>query len=134
MPSNEQLKALDDFYPNGGPTGDIGKNVTMLCSVGWDWIPPVRDRNMGIWLPVYLRTSGGITIADPKLVTYLPKLPDTTSAKISLNLKLHNHSQNDDNGKLSITITPETFKGKPLQFSQKYHYSKELIGRCGSEW
>jgi hypothetical protein len=118
LPSTEQLKALGDFYPNGGPTGDIGKNVTMLCSVGWDWIPPVRDRNMGIWLPVYLRTSGGITIADPKLVTALPKLPDTTSAKISLNLKLQNHSQSDENGKLSVTITPETFKGKPLQFSK----------------
>jgi len=115
LPSTEQLKALGDFYPNGGPTGDIGKNVTMLCSVGWDWIPPVRDRNIGIWLPVYLRTSGGITIADPKLVT---DLPDTTSAKISLNLKLLNHSESDDKGKLSVTITPENFKGKPLQFSK----------------
>ena len=58
LPATEQLKALGDFFENGGPTGDIGKNVTMLCSIGWDWIPPVRDRNMGIWLPVYLRTSG----------------------------------------------------------------------------
>jgi hypothetical protein len=124
LPSTEQLKALGDFYPNGGPTGDIGKNVTMLCSVGWDWIPPVRDRNIGIWLPVYLRTSGGITIADPKLVTDLPKLPDTTSAKISLKLKLQNHSQADDNGKLNVTITPETFKGKPLQFSKSFTVPK----------
>jgi hypothetical protein len=52
-PSKEQLKALGPFYENGGPTGDIGKNVTMLCSAGWDWIPPVRDRNMGIWQPVF---------------------------------------------------------------------------------
>ena len=59
LPSTEQLKALGDFFANGGPTGDIGKNVTMLCSVGWDWMPPVRDRNIGLWLPVYLRTSGG---------------------------------------------------------------------------
>ena len=61
----------------------------MLCSVGWDWVPPVRDRNMGIWLPVYLRTSGGITITDPKIVTTLPKSPDTTLAAISLNFKLY---------------------------------------------
>jgi hypothetical protein len=117
-PSNEQLKALDDFYPNGGPTGDIGKNVTMLCSVGWDWIPPVRDRNMGIWLPVYLRTSGGVTISDPKLVTSIPNLPDTTTARLSLNLKLQNHNQSDENGKLTVTITPETFKGKAVQFTR----------------
>jgi hypothetical protein len=118
LPAMEQLKALGDFFENGGPTGDIGKNVTMLCSVGWDWIPPVRDRNMGIWLPVYLRTSGGITISDPKIVTSLPKLPDTTLATISLNLKLQNHYQVNENGKLNVTISPENFKGTILQFSK----------------
>jgi exo-1,4-beta-D-glucosaminidase len=34
LPAKEQLKAFDDFFENGGPTGDIGKNVTMVCSVG----------------------------------------------------------------------------------------------------
>src|SRR5271170_2656775 len=92
MPSKEQLQALGPFYENGGPTGDIGKNVTMLCSAGWDWIPPVRDRNMGIWQPVYLRTTGAVTIVHPKLVTELPNLPDTSTAKLSLNLTLSNHS------------------------------------------
>ena len=118
LPATEQLKALGDFFENGGPTGDIGKNVTMLCSVGWDWIPPVRDRNMGIWLPVYLRTSGATTIADPKLVTSLPMLPDTSLAKLSLSLNLLNHNQNEGNGKLSVTISPENFNGKSVQFSK----------------
>jgi hypothetical protein len=124
LPSTEQLKALGDFYPNGGPTGDIGKNVTMLCSVGWDWIPPVRDRNMGIWLPVYLRTTGGVTISHPKLVTGLPNLPDTSLAKLSLNLNLANHNQTDDNGKLTVTITPYNFKGKPFSFSKNVTITK----------
>jgi beta-galactosidase/beta-glucuronidase len=118
LPDTEQLEALGDFYFNGGPTGDIGKNVTMLCSVGWDWMPPVRDRNMGIWLPVYLRTSGAVTISEPKLVTLLPNLPDTSQAKISLKLKLLNHSQSGDNGSLNVTITPENFKGSALKFSK----------------
>jgi beta-galactosidase/beta-glucuronidase len=118
LPAQEQLNALGDFYENGGPTGDIGKNVTMLCSIGWDWMPPVRDRNMGIWLPVYLRTSGGVTIANPKLVTGLPNLPDTSLAKLSLNLKLLNHSQSDEKGKLTITITAENFTGIPFQFTK----------------
>jgi len=124
LPDTEQLTALGDFFLNGGPTGDIGKNVTMLCSVGWDWVPPVRDRNMGIWLPVYLRTSGGVTIANPKLVTMLPNLPDTTLAKISLNLKMLNHSQEDESGEVTVTITPETFKGKTLQFSKNVSIMK----------
>ena len=130
LPDTEQLKAFGDFFMNGGPTGDIGKNVTMLCSVGWDWMPPVRDRNMGIWLPVYLRTSGGVTIANPKLVTMLPNLPDTTLAKISLNLKMVNHSQEDESGEVTVTITPETFTGKTLQFSKNVSIrknSREII-------
>jgi hypothetical protein len=117
-PATEQLKALGDFFENGGPTGDIGKNVTMLCSVGWDWIPPVRDRNMGIWLPVYLRTSGGVAITDPKIVTTLPNLPDTTTASISFSLKLKNHLKTDEKGKLTVSISPENFKGKIIQFSK----------------
>jgi Exo-beta-D-glucosaminidase Ig-fold domain/Glycosyl hydrolases family 2/Glycosyl hydrolases family 2, sugar binding domain/Glycosyl hydrolases family 2, TIM barrel domain len=124
LPSTEQLKALGDFFQNGGPTGDIGKNVTMLCSIGWDWIPPVRDRNMGIWLPVYLRTTGGVTIADPKLVTTLPNLPDTSLAKLALNFKLQNHNQSDEVGKLTITISPENFKGKSVLFSKNVSISK----------
>jgi exo-1,4-beta-D-glucosaminidase len=118
LPDSEQLTALGDFYLNGGPTGDIGKNVTMLCSIGWDWMPPVRDRNIGIWLPVYLRTSGGITISDPKIVTDLPDLPDTSVAKISLNFSLINHSRSDEKGKLTVTISPENFQGKPVQFTK----------------
>jgi len=129
LPDTEQLTALGDFYLNGGPTGDIGKNVTMLCSVGWDWMPPVRDRNMGIWLPVYLRTSGGVTIASPRLVTDLPNLPDTSLAKISLNLTLINHSAAEETGKLTVTMTPENFKGSPVSFTKDVNIggSKETV-------
>lgn len=117
-PAKEQLQALGPFYENGGPTGDIGKNVTMLCSVGWDWMPPVRDRNMGIWQPVYLRTTGAVTISRPKLVTDLPKLPDTSLAKLSLNLTLTNSTPESKNGKLTVTIKPENFSGQPIQFTK----------------
>jgi beta-galactosidase/beta-glucuronidase len=119
LPDTEQLKAMGDFFKNGGTTGDIGKNVTMLCSVGWDWIPPVRDRNIGIWQPVYLRTSGHVTIEQPKLVAELPLSPDTSVAKLSIKLKLKNYSSSAETGKLTIIIAPETFKGNPVQFSKE---------------
>ena len=118
LPSTEQLEALGDFYPNGGPTGDIGKNVTMLCSVGWDWVPPVRDRNMGIWLPVYLRTSGGVTIGNPKISTELGGEQDTSAARLSLSLTLFNHTGTNETGKLTVKITPENFNGQSIQFTK----------------
>jgi hypothetical protein len=120
LPAAEQLKALDDFYANGGPTGDIGKNVTMLCSVGWDWIPPVRDRNMGIWQPVYLRSTGSVTISRPQVITDLPNLPDTSIANVSLRFLVTNHNQMSTSGKITIMIKPENFSGETLQFTQDY--------------
>jgi exo-1,4-beta-D-glucosaminidase len=73
---------------------------------------------MGFWAPVFLRTSGGVTISEPKLVTLLPKLPDTTEAKISLSFKLLNHNASDENGKLTVIISPENFKGAAYRFSK----------------
>jgi exo-1,4-beta-D-glucosaminidase len=118
-PATPQLKALEDFYENGGPTGDIGKNVTMLSSVGWDWIPEVRDRNIGIWQPVYLRTTGPVVISRPHLVTELPNLPDTGLARLSLDLTLTNHDAQQKQGALQVTISPENFSGPTISFSKK---------------
>lgn len=119
LPATPQLKALGDFFANGGPTGDIGKNVTMLCSVGWDWMPAVRDRNMGIWQPVYLRTSGAVVIQNPQIKTDLSNLSDTNLANLSLDLSLKNYSDNVENGNLKVTISPENFTGKAFSFDKK---------------
>jgi len=127
LPAQEQLKAFGDFFENGGPTGDIGKNVTMVCSVGWDWVPPTRDRNMGIWQPVFLRTSGDVTIVQPQIITDLPNLPDTAVAKLSLNLNLSNSGSTSSKGVLNVSITPENFTGTPVLFS------KEVAIAAGSQ-
>jgi hypothetical protein len=118
LPSHPQLEALGDFFDNGGPTGDIGKNVTMLSSVGWDWIPEVHDRNMGIWQPVYLRTTGQVTITKPRIITDLPDLPDTSLAKLSLDLQLNNNDTRARHGALQVTISPETLAGEPISFTK----------------
>jgi len=118
-PATPQLKALEDFYENGGPTGDIGKNVTMLSSVGWDWIPEVRDRNIGIWQPVILRTTGSVVINRPHIITALPNLPDTSVARLALELSLTNNDSRPRQGSVQVTITPENFTGAAISFTQR---------------
>ncbi len=110
LPDAPQLRALGSFGLNGGPTGDIGKNVTMLCSIGWDWIPEVHDRNMGIWQPVYLRTTGPVVIALPHVVT---TFTDTSRARLSLDMFVHNYGAAAQ-GSLRMTISPETFTGTSI--------------------
>ncbi|HKJ47364.1 MAG TPA: beta galactosidase jelly roll domain-containing protein [Balneolales bacterium] len=118
LPAPPQLKALGPFYANGGPRGDIGKNVTMLCSVGWDWVPAARGREMGIWQPVYLSTSGSVTVDAPHIVSDLPKLPDTTKAALTLGMTLVNHSDKSQKGRLQVTIQPDNFKGASIHFTR----------------
>lgn len=76
---------------NGGELG--ADNPTFHASVGWDWLPSIRGRNIGIWNDVYLSASGDVTIEDPYISSSLP-LPDTTSAELKIEVTLSNH--NDD--------------------------------------
>jgi hypothetical protein len=54
---------------NGGILG--ADNPTFHPSIGWDWIPTVRGRNIGIWDNVYLRAEGEVTVDDGFVTTRL---------------------------------------------------------------
>jgi hypothetical protein len=72
---------------NGGALG--ADNPTYHASIGWDWIPPVRGRNTGIWAGVYLDSTGPVAIESPLVSTTLP-LPDTSRADVSIEATLRN--------------------------------------------
>ncbi|MGN6621015.1 MAG: glycosyl hydrolase 2 galactose-binding domain-containing protein, partial [Sphingomonas sp.] len=56
--------------PNGGQLAIDGP--TFVATEGWDWIPGIRDRDTGLWLPVELQAHGTVKIGDPHVVTDLP--------------------------------------------------------------
>ncbi len=64
---------------------------TFFCSEGWDWIPGVRDRNIGIWQDVRLVATGGVSIGDTQVITDLP-LPDVSYADLTVQTTLKNSS------------------------------------------
>jgi len=80
---------------NGGILG--ADNATYHASIGWDWIPTIRGRNMGIWNDVRLTHTGLVTLQDPFVRSELP-LPDTTSAKVFVEVEVKNHANHDVNG------------------------------------
>ena len=82
---------------NGGIVG--ADNPTMHATVGWDWIPTVRGRDIGIWDDVYITYKGAVSIADPFVRTVLP-LPDTTSADVYAEVTLVNRSAQSVEGSL----------------------------------
>jgi exo-1,4-beta-D-glucosaminidase len=103
LPADPQLKVFGPFGPNGGPTCDIGKNVTMQSSVGWDWIPAVRDRNMGVWQDVFLSFTGPVDLRFPHVVTDLP-LPATRPAALTVSAELWNTSREPVTGTLEMGV------------------------------
>ena len=82
---------------NGGIVG--ADNPTMHATIGWDWIPTVRGRDIGIWDDVYLLFKGAVSIADPFVRTVLP-LPDTTSADVLAEVTLVNNAPRAVSGSL----------------------------------
>ncbi len=88
-PGSAKQKTLESAGLNGGALG--ADNPTYHASIGWDWIPTVRGRNIGIWDNVYLDTSGAVTIEDPLVRTTLP-LPDTSRADVRVEVSLVNHN------------------------------------------
>lgn len=83
---------------NGGILG--ADNPTFHASIGWDWIPSVHGRNMGIWNDVYFTTAGDVTIEDPFVYSKL-NLPDTTEAAVTVGAVLRNRSDRP----VSVTLS-----------------------------
>jgi len=87
--------------PNGGMLCLDGP--TFVATEGWDWIPAIRDRDMGIWQNVTLTATGRVKISDSQVITKLP-LPDTSSAKVYINVLLKNYSNQTIQGKLTASF------------------------------
>ena len=97
----DKARVQTAYWPNvsGGTIG--ADNPTMHATAGWDWMPTVRGRNIGIYDKVYLRGTGEVTVDDPFVQTKLP-LPDTTRAVILASATLKNHSSEPVEGILKV--------------------------------
>jgi hypothetical protein len=86
---------------NGGDSALDGP--TFLSTIGWDWLPTIRDRDTGIWQKVTLSASGPVVVKDPLVTTDLP-LPRTDSADVAVSATLENVSGKEVRGVLKGTI------------------------------
>src|SRR3984957_7465260 len=70
---------------NGGDTAIDGP--PFLSTIGWDWLPAIRDRDTGIWLPVTLDATGPVLVKDPYITTDLADSRASADIKIAATLK-----------------------------------------------
>jgi hypothetical protein len=105
---------------NGGITAIDGP--TFLSTIGWDWIPAIRDRDTGIWQKVVLSATGPVVVKDPLVTTDLP-LPSTDSTDVAIQATVENVSDKPVTGVLSGSIEEITFE-KQVQLEA---HSKQVV-------
>jgi len=98
---------------NGGITASDGP--TFLCTIGWDWIPGIRDRNTGIWQKVFLTSTGPVLIKSPLVTTDLP-LPKLNSSDITVQATVANITDRPQKGVLKGTFGNVTFQ-QPVELA-----------------
>jgi mannosylglycoprotein endo-beta-mannosidase len=94
---------------NGGETALDGP--TFLSTIGWDWLPAVRDRDTGIWLPVTLSATGPVVVKDPAVISSVDLAAH--NADLSIAATLINSSPKPVTGIVTGTITGQ---GTPIVF------------------
>jgi mannosylglycoprotein endo-beta-mannosidase len=105
---------------NGGVTATDGP--TFLSTIGWDWMPAIRDRDTGIWLPVTLSSSGPLVLRNPYITSQLSANFD--SADLSVSTELENKSTQAIAGDLVGAITGD---GREVEFR------KHVIVEAGAD-
>jgi hypothetical protein len=107
VPHEHTLRA--GIGPNGGISAIDGP--TFLSTIGWDWIPAIRDRDTGIWQQVFLSATGRVLVKDPQVTTDLP-LPSTDSADVTVRATVENVSGKAETGQLEGSIGNISFSRK----------------------
>ncbi|HEU5457891.1 MAG TPA: glycoside hydrolase family 2 TIM barrel-domain containing protein [Terracidiphilus sp.] len=108
VPHEHTLRA--GIGPNGGITAIDGP--TFLSTIGWDWLPAIRDRDSGIWRKVFLSASGPVLVKNPLVTTDLP-LPRTDSTDIAVETTVEN-------------VTDKAVKGVLSGQIENIHFHKEI--------
>ena len=86
IPQEASIKAGNGW--NGGTLCYDGP--TFIATEGWDWLPGIRDRDIGIWQDVRIIATEGIQLIDPQVISDLP-LPDTTNASLTIETEICNN-------------------------------------------
>jgi len=125
-PDPEPITPLSDPGTNMAD-GMIALDYTRWDVLGWDWIPAVRDRDMGLVEDIYLTATDEIELNNLYVTSNLP-LPDTTTADLTISADLVNHSGTQKSVNVNVSIRID---GEEITFNQAFtveaNQTKELL-------
>ncbi len=100
-PGTRHIYTTTYVTPLGGDTEADGPSF--FCTVGWDWLPTIPDRDSGIWQGVTVSESGPVVIQNPYVTSQLP-LPATDSADLTIQATISNVTSTAQTGVLAGNI------------------------------
>lgn len=94
LPGKENVVAVETFAPT---EKDLGINWV-------DWNPCPPDKDMGLWGPVDLITSGPVALRSPLVTTHFPNPSNTDQADLTVYAELHNSANRALHGEVTGTV------------------------------
>lgn len=113
-------------FQNGG-NGEIGKNVTQLMTVGWDFtfLDGIRDRNTGIWKDISIFTTDRTILRHPFVKSELNK-PDYNISKQTISVEVAYPNYLQQNRRQKIKVIGEII-GENIRFEKEVQMFREEV-------
>jgi exo-1,4-beta-D-glucosaminidase len=124
-PLDEQLGGIAGKYgPNGGD-GEIMRNVTQYCTIGWDWVAASRDRNVGIWQHVWLEGTDDAAVLDPAAFVTLSSSHDSAALKVRFHCQ--NAASKTVRAEAVIRVEPQGFSGGSIELRKEIEIGPKAL-------
>jgi beta-galactosidase/beta-glucuronidase len=119
-PGAVTLQTMESPGGNGGILG--ADNPTIHASVGWDWVPTIRGRNIGIYNDVFISYTQEVQLRDPWIITDL-NIEEKDFSKAALTVKTELYNAGDELCEVVVSgvIQPGnyTFECEPFRLKGK---------------
>ncbi len=123
-PKGQKTFGATGEFQNGG-NGEIGKNVTQLMTVGWDFtfLDGIRDRNTGIWKDISVFTTGKARLAHPFVTSNLAK-PGYDQSRQTVSVEVSYPNYLGQNKQEKVKIIGE-IHGENIRFEKEINMFRE---------
>ncbi len=112
QPGHPAIQTLGKGYgPNGGVIE--GNTPTFFDTIGWDWMPGIADRDMGIWQSVTVHATGPVIIEHPYVTSQIT-FARVNHAVITVQATVRNETGNPQIGQLTGTLAGRTFESSTV--------------------
>jgi mannosylglycoprotein endo-beta-mannosidase len=126
MPKGKKSFGVTNEFRNGGD-GEIGKNVTQLMTVGWDFtfLDGIRDRNTGIWRDISIFTTGKAILRHPFVKSELAG-PDYNRSFQTISVEVAYPNHLSQNVREKVKVIGE-ITGENIRFEKEIDLFREEV-------